>query len=175
MTVPDKISGFLDEKDQKRLARLSRRGIVGPTAIYYAGVTAPIISASMSVMMKNAIEMAGFSPYWQWFLSALVAALAGISWYLIFIRWSYRSADDPFGVTQLETEVCALDDCLQVRRGGIETRIDWGSILSVKASRGFTSVLVKGADALIIPDVWFNKDKQARRNFVEHLKQKAGV
>lgn len=175
MTAPDKISGFLDEKDQKRLIQLSRRGAVGPTAIYYAGVTAPIISASMSVMMRNATEMAGFSPYWQWFLSALVAALAGISWYLIFIRWSYRSPDDVFGENQFETEIRILDDYLQVRRGGIETRMDWDSIVAVKSGRKFTSVTVLGADPLVIPDAWFNKDKQARRDFVEHLKQKAGV
>ena len=175
MTASDRISGFLDEKDQKRLIRLSRRGTIGPTAIYYAGVTAPIISASMSVMVRNAIEMAGFSAYWQWFLSALVAGFAGISWYLIFIRWSYRSPDDVFGSTQPETEVSVQDEYLQVRRGGIETRIDWQSVQSVKSSRGFTSVKIQGADAIVIPDVWFDKDKQARRSFVERLKQKAGV
>jgi YcxB-like protein len=173
MTAPDQISGLLSEKDQKRLIRLSRRGAVGPTAIYYAGVTAPIISASMSVMVRNAMEMAGFSPYWQWFLSALVAAFAGISWYLIFIRWSYRSHGDE--VDALKIEISVVDDYLKVRRGGIETRIDWSSVLAVKSSRGFTSIKVQGADALIIPDDWFNKDKQARRNFVERLKQKAGV
>ena len=175
MIAPDHISGLLGEKDQKRLIRLSRRGAVGPTAIYYAGVTAPIISASMSVMMRNAAEMAGLSPYWQWFLSALVAAFAGISWYLIFIRWSYRSPVDVFGASPLETEISVMDEYLKVRRGGIETRIDWTSVAAVKSSRGFTSVQIQGADALIIPDEWFNKDKQARRNFVERLKQKAGV
>ena len=175
MIAPDHISGLLGEKDQKRLIRLSRRGAVGPTAIYYAGVTAPIISASMSVMMRNATEMAGLSPYWQWFLSALVAAFAGISWYLIFSRWSYRSPVDVFGASPLETEISVMDEYLKVRRGGIETRIDWASVAAVKSSRGFTSVQIQGADALIIPDEWFNKDKQARRNFVERLKQKAGV
>ena len=68
-----------------------------------------------------------------------------------------------------------MDEYLKVRRGGIETRIDWTSVAAVKSSRGFTSVQIQGADALIIPDEWFNKDKQARRNFVERLKQKAGV
>jgi len=173
--VSDKISGFLDEKDQKRLIRLSRRGTVGPTAIYYAGVTAPIISASMSVMMRNAIEMAGLSAYWQWFLSALVAALAGISWYLIFIRWSYRSPRDVFGEETAQMDVQLLDTHLQVRRGGLETRIDWPSVLSVKSSRGYTFVQVKGADAVLVPDAWFEKDKTARKQFVERLKQKAGV
>lgn len=152
MIAPDHISGLLGEKDQKRLIRLSRRGAVGPTAIYYAGVTAPIISASMSVMMRNATEMAGLSPYWQWFLSALVAAFAGISWYLIFIRWSYRSPVDVFGASPLETEISVMDEYLKVRRGGIETRIDWTSVAAVKSSRGFTSVQIQGADALIIPD-----------------------
>tara|TARA_R100001086_G_C11803313_1_gene249458 strand:+ start:426 stop:947 length:522 start_codon:yes stop_codon:yes gene_type:complete len=173
--VSDKISGFLDEKDQKRLIRLSRRGTVGPTAIYYAGVTAPIISASMSVMVRNAIEMVGLSAYWQWFLSALVAALAGISWYLIFIRWSYRSPRDVVGDGRAEMDVQLLEERMQVRCGGVEIRIDWANVVSVKTRRGYTTVEVQGAEPLLIPDAWFDKDRVARKQFVERLKQKAGV
>ncbi|MAH91542.1 MAG: hypothetical protein CME99_00010 [Hyphomonas sp.] len=173
--MSDKISGFLDEKDQKRLIRLSRRGTVGPTAIYYAGVTAPIISASMSLMVRNAIEMVGLSAYWQWFLSALVAALAGISWYLIFIRWSYRSPRDVVGDGRAEMDVQLLEERMQVRRGGVEIRIDWANVVSVKTRRGYTTVEVQGAEPLLIPDAWFDKDRVARKQFVERLKQKAGV
>ena len=173
--MPDRISGVLDAKDRKRLVRVSRHGTVGPTAIYYAGVTAPIISASMSVMMRNAMEMAGLGPYWQWFLSALVAALAGISWYLIFIRWSYRIPGSDAAAPEPETEVTLTDDQVRVRRNGTEIRIDWSGIDAVKSHRGFTSIKASSGDAFIIPDSWFNNDRQARKQFVARLKQKAGV
>ncbi len=168
------ISGHLAEKDLKRLARVTRGGTIGPTAVYYAGVTAPVISASMSVMVRNAAEMAGLSDYWQWFLSALVAALAGITWYLIFIRWSYRHSYGRSGETTHETEISILDDVLRVRRGNIETRIGWESVSDVRQHRGHTTVLVRGGDALIIPAGWFGKDRPARRAFTEQLRQKAG-
>mgnify|MGYP003632524087 CR=1 FL=1 len=126
------ISGLLREKDVKRLTRLTRGGSVGPTAVYYAGVTAPIISASMAVMVREAVRLVGLSPYWQWFISALVAAFAGIAWYLIFIRWSYRHKHGRGTEMTLSTDITLADDQVIVRRGGIETRIDWSCISSVQ-------------------------------------------
>ena len=158
------ISGLLREKDVKRLTRLTRGGSVGPTAVYYAGVTAPIISASMAVMVREAVRLVGLSPYWQWFISALVAAFAGIAWYLIFIRWSYRHKHG---------RGTLADDQVIVRRGGIETRIDWSCISSVQSGRRHVAVLVNGADSLIIPDAWFGKDKSARAAFISRLQEKA--
>lgn len=174
MTGPRKISGLLSQKDLKRLTRMTREGTVGPTAVYYAGVTAPIISASVSLMVKNASAMVGLPPYWQWFLSALVAAFAGISWYLIFTRWSYRRSHGRGTEMTQETEITLADDVLNVRRGGIETRIDWASVKSVRTRRGYTSVRVDGADALIVPDEWFGGDRAVRKDFIDTLKQKAG-
>ncbi|KCZ55748.1 hypothetical protein HY29_10290 [Hyphomonas beringensis] len=174
MSEPVIVSGQLAEKDLKRLARLSRGGTVGPTAVYYAGVTAPIISASISLMVRNAADMAGLSAYWQWFLSALVAAFAGISWYLIFIRWSYGVSGDGKDEMAREAEIALLDDVLQVRRGGIETRISWDAVKEVKQHRGHTTVRIRGGDAVIIPASWFNKDKTARKAFTEQLMQKTG-
>lgn len=173
MSDPLRISGLLREKDVKRLTRLTRGGSVGPTAVYYAGVTAPIISASMAVMVREAMRLAGLSDYWQWFISALVAAFAGIAWYLIFIRWSYRHKFGRGTEMTLSTDITLDDDQVIVRRGGIETRIDWTSIASIKTGRGHVAVLVNGADALIIPDTWFGKDKSARAAFVSRLQEKA--
>ncbi|KJS37004.1 MAG: hypothetical protein VR74_10555 [Hyphomonas sp. BRH_c22] len=167
------ISGLLREKDVKRLTRLTRGGSVGPTAVYYAGVTAPIISASMAVMVREAMRLVGLSPYWQWFISALVAAFAGIAWYLIFIRWSYRHKHGRGTEMTLSTDITLADDQITVRRGGIETRIDWSCISSVKTERRHVAVLVNGADSLIIPDAWFGKDKSARAAFISRLQEKA--
>ena len=62
-----------------------------------------------------------------------------------------------------------------MRRNGTEIRIDWSGIEAVKSHRGFTSVKASSGDAFIIPDSWFNNDRQARKQFVARLKQKAGV
>jgi hypothetical protein len=173
MTQALSISGLLREKDVKRLTRLTRGGSVGPTAVYYAGVTAPIISASMAVMVREAVRLAGLSSYWQWFISALIAAFAGIAWYLIFIRWSYRHKHGRGTEMTLTTEITLADDQVIVRRGGIETRIDWSCISSVQPGRRRVAVLVNGADSLIIPDAWFGKDKSARASFISRLQEKA--
>ncbi|KCZ90124.1 YcxB family protein [Hyphomonas johnsonii] len=171
MTEPLRVSGLLREQDVKRLTRLTRGGAVGPTAVYYAGVTAPVISASMAIMVREATRMIGLSDYWQWFISAMVAALAGISWYLIFIRWSYRHKFGRGTEMTLETQISLTDAGIVLRRGGIETRMAWQCVTGIKTGRSHTAVMVRGADALIIPDAWFKGKKDARTAFMARLKQ----
>ena len=169
------VAGLLTEKDVRKLTRLARGGTVGPTAVYYAGVTAPIISASMSVLMRNAMIMIGANPYWQWLIATLVAAFAGIAWYLIFIRWSYRHSHGRGTETTEETRIALRDDGLHVQRGGIETRIRWASVGEVTASGGHIAIRIVGAAPLIVPNGWFGKDKAARQAFLARLKEKADV
>lgn len=173
MTEPLSVSGLLTEKDVRKLTRLARGGTVGPTAVYYAGVTAPIISASMSVMVRNTLEHVGASPYWQWLIAANVAAFAGIAWYLIFIRWSYRHRHGRGTETSLETTVSLEDRILSIRRGGVETRASWDSVQDVSGTGSYVTVRLIGADPLIIPNAWFGKDKTARQAFLARLKEKA--
>ncbi|KCZ84741.1 hypothetical protein HAD_03640 [Hyphomonas adhaerens MHS-3] len=172
MTEPLTVTGLLTEKDVRKLTRLARGGTVGPTAVYYAGVTAPIISASMSVLMRNAMIMVGASPYWQWLIAAFVAAFAGIAWYLIFIRWSYRHAHGRGTETKLETCIALEEDGLVIRRGGIETRATWSSVVDVAASGGHVTVRLDGAAPLIVPNAWFGKNKAARQAFLARLREK---
>ncbi|HPE49129.1 MAG TPA: YcxB family protein [Hyphomonas sp.] len=166
------VSGLLTEKDVKKLTRLARGGTVGPTAVYYAGVTAPIISASMSVMVRNTLDHIGASPYWQWLIASLVAAFAGIAWYLIFIRWSYRHRHGRGNETTEETKVELQDQNLVVRRGGVEIRAAWSAVSDVSASRSHVTIMIDGADPLIIPNAWFGNDKAARKDFVARLNEK---
>ncbi|MEZ5986769.1 MAG: hypothetical protein R3B94_12550 [Hyphomonas sp.] len=173
MTEPLSVAGLLTEKDVRKLTRLERGGTVGPTAVYYAGVTAPIISASMSVLMRRAMELVGASPYWQWLVAALVAAFAGIAWYLIFIRWSYRHTHGRGTETTLETRISLEEERLVIQRGGIETRVAWSSVSGVTSSGGHVTVRLDGAAPLIIPNTWFGKNKAARQAFLAHLKEKA--
>ena len=173
MAEPLSVAGLLTEKDVRKLTRIARGGTVGPTAVYYAGVTAPIISASMSVLMRNAMEMVGASPYWQWLIAALVAAFAGIAWYLIFIRWSYRHEHGRGTETTEETRITLADTALIVQRGDIETRVNWPAVTEVTSSRGHVTVRLAGAAPLIIPNAWFGKDKATRQAFLAQLKEKA--
>ncbi len=169
------VSGLLSEKDVKSLTKLSRGGTVGPTAVYYAGVTAPVISASISVMVRNTLENIGASPYWQWFIAALVAAFAGISWYLIFIRWSYRHSHGRGNETTQETFVTLGPDQFIIKRGGVETRADWASVSDVSASRNCITVQLEGASPVLIPNSWFGKDKVARKDFMARLNEKVNA
>ena len=169
MTTPLTVSGALAPKDIKRLTSLTRASVVGPTATYYAGVTAPVISAAMAIFSKSALQGAGFSDYWTFMLSALLAAVAGIVWYLIFMRWSYRHTVGRGRELSEPTHISAGPKALSVRRGPIETRIGWEAVTSVHVKRGYIAVLAEGADALVIPDRWFGEDGDARNAFVERL------
>lgn len=169
--LPLTVQGQLLEKDIKKLARASRTSVVGPTALYYAGVTAPIISAGMALVAKNALGMVGATPYWQLLLSAIIAAFAGITWYLIFMRWSYRHKVGRGNELTEVSDVRLEDDALVLKRGSIEMRIAKTGIKEVVDKRGFTIVRFEGVDPLIIPDRWFEKDKAALKAFQAQLKR----
>lgn len=165
------VKGQLLDKDLKKLARASRTSVVGPTALYYAGVTAPIISAGVALMAKNALGIVGATPYWQLLLSAIIAAFAGITWYLIFMRWSYRHKVGRGNELTQVSNVRLEEGALILTRGPIETRIEKSAITEVVDKRGFTIVRFEGVDPLIIPDRWFEKDKAALNAFQAHLKR----
>ena len=168
--IPLTVEGQLLEKDIKKLARASRTSVVGPTALYYAGVTAPIISAGMALVAKNTLGLLGATAYWQLLLSAIIAAFAGITWYLIFMRWSYRHQIGRGNELTQVSNVRLEGDVLVLTRGPIETRIMKAGITEVVEKRGFTIVRFDGVDPLIIPDRWFATDTAARQAFQAHLK-----
>lgn len=152
------VSGRLQNRDLKRLVRMSRSGTIGPTALYYAGVTAPIISASVALLAKEGARSLGWGPISQLLASANLAAFAGIAWYIIFMRWSYRNRPGRGTESSLDTEVTASDAGLAVRRGQVETRIGWQGVRKVETLKEHVAVFIDGADTLIIPDAWFGGD-----------------
>lgn len=166
------VSGRLTSRDLKRLVRTSRTGTVGPTALYYAGLTAPIISASVALLAKDVARSLGWSPFEQLLASANLAAFAGIAWYVIFMRWSYRNRPGRGTERTLDTEITAAAEGLSVRRGPVETRIAWAGVRKVDVRSGHISVFVEGADTLIIPNDWFGQDKTRREAFTEYLTAK---
>jgi hypothetical protein len=170
MSEPLQVSGLLSEADLKRLTRATRSSTIGPTALYYAGVTAPIISAGVAMLIRESLILLHASDYWQWFGSALMAAFAGITWFLIFMRWSYRSALGR-GTELTEKTFVEAGPQLIVRRSGIETRIDWAAIDKVQQGGKATTLVVRGADAVMIPDAWF-ASKGERDAFVSQVRKR---
>ena len=165
------ISGAPNDKDIKRLVTETRQSHIGPTALYYAGVTAPVISAGTGFVTREMLSDTGFTDYWILLTSSLLAAMAGISWYLIFIRWSYRH--DHGRATELdgETSIDLTPDGLHIRRGDVETRIAWRALQTVRESRRDILITFRGADPLLVPNKWFGRDKQAAAAFRARLKE----
>lgn len=174
LSTPISASGLLREKDIKRATKHLRTGEIGPTTLYYAGATAPIISSAMGVVAKAAFKNADFTPYWTQLLGAIIAALAGITWFLIFLRWSYRAGHGRGTELSLPTQVDIKDDMLIVTRGPIKTEIKWSAVRSIKAENGFTTIDVEGASAVIVPSKWF-ADKQARKAFQAAVSEKSPI
>ncbi|MEO1660085.1 MAG: YcxB family protein [Pseudomonadota bacterium] len=164
------ISGALKKRDAKRLTNAIRGSTVGPTTLYYAGVTAPVIGASMALLTQTALERINASAYWTFMISALLAAFAGIAWYLIFMRWSYRHQHGRDGEMAQTTEVEIADEVLIVRRGLIETRIQWDAIEQIKSTRSYTLILFDGAEPVMLPHDWFG-EKTACEIFMKRLGQ----
>lgn len=162
------IRGSLSAADIKRLTKLTRATTVGPTATYYAGVTAPVISAAMAIFSKTALQSAGLSDYLVFFVSTMLAAMSGIVWYLIFMRWSYRHTFGRGSELSEPTELNADASGLTVARGPITTHIAWSAVDGIHVKRGYTAVLATGTDALVIPDRWFASAAD-RQRFIEVL------
>ena len=166
MTVITSVSGKLSKKDLKQLTGATRKGTVGPTTVYYAGVTAPIISAGVAVFARNLLQYANYiSSYWLLFISTLIAAFAGICWYLIFMRWSYRSRYGRGDEINTQAQVEISQDALIVSRNHVTTRIAWAGVREVQRKNGRLTILVDAGHAILIPDNWFGGDNAARDNF----------
>ena len=164
------ISGALTKRDARRLTHAIRGSTVGPTTLYYAGLTAPIIGAGVALLTQSALEKIQAPPYWTMMGSAIFAATAGIVWYLIFMRWSYRHRHGRAGEMQQVTEVELTDAALIVRRGLVTSHIDWDAIYEIKSTRSFTIVHFDGADPLMLPHDWFG-EKTACEIFMRRLGQ----
>ncbi|MEL6324677.1 MAG: YcxB family protein [Pseudomonadota bacterium] len=168
-----RIAGRYTKTDLKRLTSETRTGSVGPTTVYYAGATAPIISASVSLLARHVFQDAGLTPYWVLLLSALIAATAGITWYLIFMRMSYRQTHGRGDEADAETELRFDQQAIWMSRGAVEMRIGWDAVAEVRAGRKFLALMIDGSDTLLIPDSWFGKDKSRRNALHDFVRARA--
>lgn len=167
------VSGTLSQRDLKRLTGATRSGTVGPTTVYYAGVTVPIISAGVALFARTAFDHAGLTPYWTYLLSAMIAAFSGLSWYFIFMRWSYRQTHGRGDERDAITVLTTTDTALVLERGHVRSEIGWPAIQEVRRGRKFIALIIDGSDTLLIPDRWFGKDKVQRDAFHKELRLRA--
>jgi Bacterial PH domain len=172
MSASLSVSGRLTRRDLKQLVNMSRTGTVGPTALYYAGLTAPVISAGVALLARDAARTLHWAPFWQAFAAAQLAAITGIAWYLIFMRWSYRHSSGRGMERTEDTEIIAAEEGLRVRRGLVETRIAWAAVREVRAAKAGVAVFCDGAETLLVPDNWFGGDAARKDAFARALRQK---
>lgn len=167
---PLKFGGVITKKQMKKCARRFRSGRVGPTSVYYAGVTGPAIAAGMASIVSASLERAGVDAYWTLLLSSIVAAMAGITWYLIFMRWSYRHSYGRSSEIGKQTEVEVDEAGIFWTRGTIRTRIGWEGISDISGDRDFIRLQVIDGNDVVIPTAWFEKRKD-RKPALEMLKE----
>jgi hypothetical protein len=168
------VGGQLNIKDLRRLTGATRSGTIGPVTTYYAGVTAPIISASMALLGAESFKRLGLDTVWLTLVSAIFACLAGIVWYLIFMRWAYRHQIGRAGEKGL-MQLDLAEDGLHLRRGDVTVHLSWAAVSGVSEKRDHVLVRFDGAEPVLVPNRWFGKDKAACRAFRARLKAGGGT
>lgn len=163
------VAGRLSEKEVRRALERRRNDVIGPTTIYYAGVTAPVISAAMALLTKTAFQKAGLAEVWTYLISSIVAAFAGITWYLIFMRWARRQRYGRGGELETETRITLAQGAIEVQRGGVRVHIPAEAMESVHVRHDHAVIGVNGMSDVVIPLRWFD-DPQQRKAFVAALK-----
>lgn len=165
---PLSIRGAMKRKELRKITRNMRSSILGPTAVYYAGVTAPAIAAGMATVAAAAFERAGWSDYWNFLISGIIASMAGISWYLIFMRLAYRHATGRSTETQEDTEFQADEVGLFWRRGAASTRVSWEGVTAIIPKRNFIHIRILDTGDFALPKSWFSSRK-AMKAFADQL------
>lgn len=168
------IAGTLERKDVTALVNAARDGAVGPTVLYYAGAVAPAISAAMALVTRSALSESGLlTPYWVMMWSSIVAALAGITWYLIFVRWSDAERIRERTARETQMAVEAGPEALVIRRGPVETRVAWTGVSRVERKGPRALIHCDGAAPAVVPSAWFDSQGEWTR-FLDLVEARAG-
>ena len=160
--------GAYSKKELKKISRAMRTSGLGPTSVYYAGVTAPAIAAGMATVVSAAFERAGWDPYWVFLISSIIASMSGISWYLIFMRLSYRHGYGRSTESKQETQVEIGLDVIFWTRGAVRTQVLWSGISSIECRKTFIHIAVADGEDVVLPKGWFG-GKSEMRVFFEKL------
>lgn len=157
--APFVIDGQLTSKQVRKLVRSIRTGQVGPTSVYYAGVTAPAIAAGMAAVVSASLDRAGWGNEQVWFCASLVAAMAGISWYLIFMRLSYRHSYGRGSEHESKTHLEADELGVFWTRGALRVRVDWFGVSDIDLKRDHIRIAIPDGQDVLVPKAWFENRK----------------
>lgn len=150
------VSGQLTSKHLKKFANARRTLSMGPTAIYYSGVTAPAVSAGMGAIVHMTLSDFGWPANWTHIATLLLSAMAGISWYIVFMRLSARDGYGRDGETRELTHISIAEDGIHLSRGHVATHIGWDAVRDVKTSSAYIALIVDGANDVLMPKEWFD-------------------
>ncbi|WP_018997404.1 YcxB family protein [Hirschia maritima] len=149
------VSGYLSAKRLKKFINSRRHGGFGPTTIYYAGLVAPVISASAMNMFETFFNQQNLPPQTAYILSLICAAIAGLFWFLTFSRLAQRDKAERKSETTEQTHYRIDNSGIFVQRASVETKIGWPSIVDIRTTKHYIAFIVKGANDFFIPVDWF--------------------
>ena len=153
-----KVGGVYSQKQMKRFTRAMRKSFLGPTTVYYAGVSAPAIAAGVATVCGASFERAGWSSYWVVMISSLIAAMSGICWYLVFMRLSFRNSVSRSAEIEARTDVVIKPDHIVCVRGDVSTSIGKNAIIGVSKKKDFLYIQVSGSNDISLPKDWFSSN-----------------
>ncbi|ACT60732.1 YcxB family protein [Hirschia baltica] len=155
-------SGYISPQQLKKFIKTRRSNGLGPTTIYYAGVAAPVISASTLNLFETFFSQYNISDYTVMMLSMFFSASAGLSWFLIFNRLAERqkSARDN-EITQAQSFKIDASGIL-LNRKNIESKIEWPAIVDIRTTKHYIAFIVEGANDFFIPVDWFKDRDQMK-------------
>ncbi len=162
--TPLKVSGNILEGDTKYLRKIRPKGTIGPITLYYAGALVSIISISMSNFIEYVFAWIGLGPNEHVTLFAsIMAVMAGISWFLIFIRWSYgdwhKGVFHHPAIQSIDITACRINVAFE----NVCTHIQWSALQEIRAYKDGNALIIKGAQTILIPDRWFSNEDEKRR------------
>ena len=158
------VAGRLTAQDLRTFARTRRKSAgMGPSVVFYAGVTSPAISAGVAAMTHQGLAPVISDDAVLSLITVLLAAVTGICWYLVFMRNSTRQSigrDEELGD---ETQVRISGRGVSVDRGHVRFLIDWTAVEDVTISRNYIALIIKGANDLLMPLEWFGGSDNMQR------------
>lgn len=154
------LSGTLTEAEVQRAMERRRDGTISPMTVYYAGVTAPVISAAMALLSKTALQRAGLADIWAYLFSSIMAAFAGIAWYMIFMRWARRNRFGRGGETRIATRITLRREGFEVERGTVRIVVPADAIEAVNVRPDHLVIGVKGLSDVVVPRRWFESEAE---------------
>lgn len=164
-------AGYISPKQLKKFISQRRTRGLGPTTIYYAGVVAPVISASTFTLFESFFIQQSVQPKWTHLFATLLAASAGLSWFLIFNRLAQRSS---LGRDEEVSKNCDIKidaTGILVEREHIQNTIEWPAIVDIRTTKHYIAFIVEGANDFFIPSDWFN----SREEMMEAAKKIAAL